>query len=106
MTKKEKNIVQKIRETGHQVVPSGGQLWLYGSHARGDAHEGSDWDLLILLNKPKLEASDYGVTYPFRELGWAIGEEMNPTLYTQKQWNSWTYLPFYKNVEKDKIVLL
>ena len=59
-----------------------------------------------LLNKPKLVASDYGITYPFRELGWGIGEEINPTLYAKQQWNSWTYLPFYKNVEKDKIVLL
>lgn len=106
MTAEEEKIIQMIRETGRKVVPPDGQVWLYGSRARGDAHEGSDWDLLILLNKAKLEASDYDVTYPFRELGWEIGEEMNPTLYTQKQWNSWTFLPFYKNVENDKIVLL
>ena len=79
---------------------------IYGSRARGDAHEDSDWDLLILLNKAKLEASDYNVAYPFRELGWEIGEEMNPTLYTKNQWSSWTFLPFYKNVENDKIELL
>ena len=106
MTAEEEKIIQMIRETGRKVVPPGGQVWLYGSHARGDAHEGSDWDILILLNKPKLEASDYGIAYPFRELGWNIGEEMSPTLYTKHQWSSWTYLPFYKNVEKDKMVLL
>ena len=106
MTAKEEEIIQKLKETSKRVVPSGGQVWLYGSRARGDAHEGSDWDILILLNKPKLEASDYGIAYPFRELGWNIGEEMSPTLYTKHQWSSWTYLPFYKNVEKDKMVLL
>lgn len=106
MTAEEEKIIKMIRETGRKVVPSGGQVWLYGSRARGDAHEGSDWDILILLNKPKLEASDYGIAYPFRELGWNIGEEMSPTLYTKHQWSSWTYLPFYKNVEKDKMVLL
>lgn len=24
----------------------------------------------------------------------------------KKQWDSWTYLPYYKNVERDKIVIL
>ena len=106
MTAEEEKIIQMIRETGRKVVPPDGQVWLYGSRARGDAHEDSDWDLLILLNKAKLEASDYNVAYPFRELGWEIGEEMNPTLYTKNQWSSWTFLPFYKNVENDKIELL
>ena len=106
MTAKEEEIIRKIKETCRKVVPPDGQVWLYGSRARGDAHEESDWDILILLNKPKLEASDYGVAYPFRELGWNIGEEINPTLYAKQQWNSWTYLPYYKNVERDKVVLL
>ena len=105
MTAKEQRIIQMIRETGHKVVPSDGKVWLYGSRARGNAYEGSDWDLLILLNKPKLEASDYDVTYPFRELGWEIGEEISPHIYTQKQWEEWTFLPFRKNVERDKYVL-
>ena len=106
MTAKEEEVIRKIRETSHKVVPPDGQVWLYGSRARGDAHEDSDWDILILLNKPKLDADDYGVAYPFRELGWDIGEEINPTLYSKQQWDTWTYLPYYKNVERDKLVLL
>lgn len=105
MTAEEEKIIQMIRETGRKVVPPDGQVWLYGSRARGDAHEGSDWDILILLNKPKLEASDYDVTYPFRELGWEIGEEISPHIYTKKQWDEWTFLPYRKNVERDKYVL-
>ncbi len=89
-----------------KTLPPGSTLFLYGSRARGDFHDGSDWDLLILLDKRALDAADYGVTYPFREYGWEIGEEMNPSLYTKSQWDAWTYLPYYKNVERDKIVLL
>ena len=105
MTAEEKKIIKMIQETGRKVVPPDGQIWLYGSRARGDAHEGSDWDILILLNKPKLEASDYDVTYPFRELGWDIGEEISPHIYTKKQWDEWTFLPYRKNVERDKLIL-
>ena len=54
----------------------------------------------------KLVANDYDMTYPFRELGWKIGEEISPHIYTKKQWSEWTFLPYYKNVEQEKIVLV
>ena len=41
-------VLDKITRLGKQVLPKGGHLWLYGSRARGDAHKGSDWDLLVL----------------------------------------------------------
>ena len=34
-----------------------------------------------------------------------MNEEISPHIYTQKQWNEWTFLPFYKNVERDKVEL-
>ena len=98
-------VITRIKEVAKNVLPAGSELYLYGSRARGDAREDSDWDLLILLDKPKLVADDYDVTYPFRELGWDIGEEISPHVYTKKQWSEWTFLPYYKNVERDKIVL-
>ena len=99
-------IIEKIRQLAHTVLPNGSSLWLYGSRARGDQHEGSDWDLLILLDKTHLSASDHDFAYPFRELGWEVGEEISPHVYTKKQWSTWTFLPYCKNVEQDKIVLL
>ena len=99
-------VIEDIKQIGLSALPPNSSLLLYGSHARDDARDGSDWDLLILLDKPKLVASDYDLAYPFRELGWDIGEEISPHVYTKKQWSEWTFLPFYKNVERDKIVLI
>lgn len=101
-----KQVIDSIRQVGRDTLPPHSTLLLYGSRARGDDHEGSDWDLLILLDKPRLQANDYDMTYPFRELGWDIGEEINPHIYTKEQWEGWTFLPFHKNVERDKITLL
>ena len=103
---RQSQIINNIKKVAKKVLPKGSTLYLYGSRARGDNNIDSDWDLLILLDKPYLEADDYKVVYPFRYYGWGIGAEINPTLYTKKQWKSWSFLPYYKNVENDKIVLV
>ena len=79
---------------------------LFGSQARGEAHSESDWDILIILNKDKLLPGDYdNVTYPLTELGWDLGERINPIMYTAKEWEDSRITPFYQNVNKDAIVL-
>ena len=100
-------VIDSIKQLGMTALPLGSSLLLYGSQARGDAHKGSDWDLLILLDKPTLAESDYdNVSFPFTLLGWNIGELITPQLYTKKEWASMSYLPYYQNVEHDKLVLV
>ena len=58
-------------------------LFLYGSQARDEARPDSDWDILILLDKLKIEVEDYdNVSYPLVELGWSLNECVSPVLYT------------------------
>ena len=99
-------LIDDIRKVGRETLPPNSSLLLFGSQARGDAREGSDWDLLILLDKPKISLNDFDVGYPFRELGWNIGEEINPQVYSKKEWSEYSFTPFYKNVDHDKMVLL
>lgn len=59
---------------------------MYGSRTRGDAHADSDWDLLIILDKPSIEQSDYdNVSYPLTALGWKLGGMIIPALYTKEE---------------------
>ena len=99
-------IIHSIRETARQVMPSGSRVILFGSQARGDAHHESDWDILILLNKDKVELDDHDyISYPFFELGWNIDVQIHPILYTFKDWMERSFSPFYKNVEREGIDL-
>lgn len=100
------DILQQIQQLGRQLLPKDAHLLLYGSRARGDYHEGSDWDLLILLNRPQ-EASDFqNIAYPLMELGFDLGEYFGVQTYSQQEWDAMSFLPYYKNVEQDKIVLV
>ena len=97
-------VIDNIRRVAKTALPPGSTMLLYGSQARGDAHDGSDWDLLILLDKDRLDQSDYDhVSYPFVLLGCDMGEEVNPIMYTRKEWESYHITPFYENVIHDSI---
>jgi len=104
---KQREVIGYIKRVAQSVLPQGSALYLYGSRARGDYHEGSDWDLLLLLDKPKLEHEDFDrYSYPFVEMGWEIGEDIRPHAYTKDEWFNGPHSMFFYNVEQDKRVLL
>ena len=104
---KDKNIVSQIQTLGKKVLPKGSNLLLYGSRARGDYRPDSDWDLLVLLNRPQKEDADFAnISYPLMELGFDLGQYFSVHTYSQQEWQKMSFLPFYKNVERDKIQLV
>ena len=50
-----KQVIEAITDMAKAVVPPHSEMILFGSRARGDAHEGSDWDILILLDKDRIQ---------------------------------------------------
>lgn len=83
------------------------KIYLYGSRARGTQKRNSDWDLLILLDKPKLTFDDETkVAYPLYDLEFATGQMISPMIYTETEWNTKLKVtPYYTNVMKDGILL-
>lgn len=79
---------------------------LFGSRARNEARTDSDWDVLLLVDKEKITKDDYdNISYPLFELGWTLRQQINPVLYTEKEWQRRHFTPFYKNVTKEGIAL-
>ena len=104
---KSSDILKEIKRIAKEVLPKDGQLILYGSRARKEATEDSDWDLLILLDKQEIEMKDRNeIAYPFVALSWDVGELISPVIYTKESWKKMSFTPFYKNVEEDGIVLV
>lgn len=96
-------VIESIKSTAEQIMPIGSTVLLYGSRSRGDFSPDSDWDILILLDKDRISNEDYDrYAFPFVALGWEMGEELSTIIYSKKQWQSYGYTPFYKNVENEK----
>ena len=96
-------VINSIRQMAHNVLPKGSKLFLYGSQARGDSHRDSDWDLLILVDKPVMNTSEReDLIFHFTQLGWDINEDISTRAYTNKQWYDSPHTMFYFNVEEDK----
>lgn len=99
--------IDGLTAVGKQVLPSGASLWLYGSQARGEATSDSDWDLLILLDADKKGVKDFEqYCAPLCNYGFDHDEFVMPQIYTRDEWKSMQFMPFVKNVEHDKMVLV
>ena len=100
------HVISNIKQLAAQVLPKGSTLYLYGSRARGDFHKDSDWDLLVLLDKPERNRDDWdNYAWPFTQMGWDINEDISARTFTKDQWYNGPHTLFYYHVEEDKQLL-
>lgn len=88
------------------MMPKGTRVVLFGSQARGEANSESDWDVLILMDKPQISDVDFDeYAYPLVELGWKNNEQVSPVMYTFSDWQKRCPTSFFQNVETEGIEL-
>ncbi|MBT3384237.1 MAG: nucleotidyltransferase domain-containing protein [Prolixibacteraceae bacterium] len=106
MNKKEKHIIHLIKSKIQNKNPKA-EVILFGSHARGEAHEDSDWDILILLNNLKV---DRNTEMEYRDelfdVEMEVGEAISTFIYSKEKWETLHNItPLYKNIKKEGIQL-
>lgn len=102
---KRTQIISLIRDTIRASEPTA-QIILYGSRARGDAREDSDWDVLAIIDKSRLSLKDRSnIQYPVWDKGLDLGQEINVFPYTRQQWEQVPPSLFKYNVMKEGITI-
>ncbi len=100
-------ILNEIRGLANKMFGDGRAfVYLYGSRARSNATNDSDWDLLIVTDDAISSKDDFErFAFPFAEIGWKYGEQITPLLYTRSQWEAERGTAFHQNVESEAILI-
>ena len=106
MTKGESYIARMISTRIKKRDPRA-EIFLFGSHARGQASDESDWDVLILIDQPKLSRS---VEEIYRDemfdLELELGVPISTFVYSKTDWETkYVSTPFYQNIQQEGIKL-
>lgn len=104
---KHNRVLEEIKKLAKQLfanIPV--SAYLFGSRARGEFNSNSDWDILIVADDSLDNMQSYErYAYPFTEIGWRLGAQITPLLYTRSQWEAEKDTAFYINVNNDAIAL-
>lgn len=106
MTSKEKQIFRlisnRIKELDATAV-----VVLYGSHARGQALQDSDWDILVLLDKNNVTLSiEQEFRHHMLDIELEIGEPISVIVRSKMIWESkYRITPLYKSIKTEGVQL-
>lgn len=106
MIRRKKYIIQLIRQKVNEIDNTA-EVILYGSRARGDDKQDSDWDVMILLKRKNV---DKKVEQTFRhhllDLELEIGVPVSVYVYSKSDWEGkYSVTPLFRSIKKEGILI-
>jgi uncharacterized protein len=99
-------ILQKIKKAVLLIEPLADVI-LFGSRAREDYQEYSDWDFLVLVDGSVDIVRTDRIRHSLYEIEWETGEVISTIVKSRQLWNDPDYriVPLHKSVEREGIRL-
>lgn len=102
-----KQLLKRIKSTILALEPDA-EVYLYGSRARGDAEEDSDWDVLVLVSGSVTAARKHQIWDALYDIEIATLTIVSATVKSRQEWQGNSILqatPFYRTVSQDALSL-
>ena len=99
-------IINRIKNAVRSIDPVA-EVYLFGSRARKDHHKGSDWDILILVDKDKItkEIEDL-FRDPLYDIELDTGQLISIFIYAKSFWEQeLKFFPLYEDIENEGLQL-
>jgi uncharacterized protein len=99
-------VLERVKKSVMDIEPSA-QIILYGSRARGDFSEASDWDVLILVEGDVDYKRTDKIRHQLHLIEWDTGDVISSIVRNCTVWESPQYqvMPLHKSIETDGIRL-
>ena len=100
------DLLRKVKEALGEIEPSA-EIYLYGSRARQDSREDSDWDFLILVDGVVDTARTDRIRHRLYEIEWETDEVLSSIVRNRLEWNGPKYeaIPLRENIEREGLPL-
>lgn len=97
-------ILKQVKKTVLKIEPSA-EVILYGSRARDDYLEHSDWDFLVLVDGSVDTTRTDRIRHALFEIELETDQIISSIIRSRQEWNSPKYsvVPLHKNVEREGI---
>lgn len=100
-----KELLTHIKDTIKAIEPDA-EVILYGSRARGDAKETSDWDLLILVPYAVGLEDEQKFRHKLFDLELKFGQAISTLVKFKKEWETkFSVTPLYENISREGVAL-
>jgi len=94
------DLIKIIKEEINKIWPNN-EVILFGSRARGDFREDSDWDFLILLEKEDItKAEKERIRERLYEIELEVDEVISSIIHTKSGWEKLSVTPIYQIIKE------
>jgi predicted nucleotidyltransferase len=99
-------VLERCKSAIRQVV-AGAEVILYGSRARGDASDDSDYDVVVVVNGPVDMALEDRIRANVYPLQLESGAMFTLIVHSREEWQSPLHraTPFHADVDHDGVML-
>lgn len=99
-------LLDKVKSAVRHIEPSA-EIILYGSRAREDFHEGSDWDFLILVDGIIDAVRTDRVRHAIYDVELESNEILSSIVKSYQEWDSakFSVIPLHENIVREGIVI-
>jgi predicted nucleotidyltransferase len=99
-------ILDRVKKAINSVEPKA-EIILYGSRARGDFREYSDWDFLVLVDGDVDHNRIDRIRHQLHEIEWDTGEVLCAIIRNRQVWESPRYqiTPLSRNIKLEGVAL-
>jgi len=86
-----------------QKIDENAQVILFGSRARGDNRQDSDWDFLILMDQEVTAALKDEIRERLYEIELEKGEVISTIIHQKDEWEERTVTPIHQIIEEEGV---